>query len=404
MNKKTFKKISIILSSILVFLILAFCVIYFIILSPKKNFNRLINSIFDETINVTSRFSKDEFKSSINKGNIKLDTNIEKYNGLVGYEMEYDVENDKKNNKTLVNLKFGNDDENIEGTFYKDSDFLYFNFPFIMSDMIKIDLEKYGFNINSKSISYSKNDSKHVLNIIRTSVINNISNNKIKNSIEDYHIKSSYKIDNNELESLLNAIINDLNNDEESMKILLNDFNIDLEKLNSFKDSTLDNFNKKYEYLEINLYFSILLKLDNVSVFTKNYNIDLDIDDENQIVVKSDNKELLNTTFNNKMIKGNINKNSKSILFDLKLDPSKDEINIDGYISYDVRENEYIKLDLSLSTLLNEKISDYDTSLAKSFNQFTSKDLKSLYKIIDLVNKYIELLIGNNNFNIDLNI
>lgn len=404
MNKKLIKKISIILFSILVLLILTFCIIYFIILSPKKNFNRLFNTIFDETINIVSKYSEDEFKSSINKGNIKLDTNVEKYNGIVGYEIEYDVENDRVNDKTLINLKFGNDDENIDSTFYKDSGILYFDFPFIISDMIKIDLENYGYNSKNEYTTYSKNDSDYVLNIIKNSFINNIDNNKISNSVEDCHIKSTYKIDNNELDNLLNSIISDLKSNQESMKILLDDFNIDEEKLNNYKDKMLKIFNEKYEYLEINLYFNILLKLDSITINTKNYNIEIKIDDENQMIIKSNNQEVLNSIFNNKMIKANININSKVIELDLKLDPSRDEMNIDGYISYKVSENEYIKLELSVSTLLNEKISDYDTSLAKSFNQFTSKDLKSLYKVIDLVNKYIELFIGNNSFNIKLNV
>lgn len=404
MNKKIYKRLLIVLSSILVFLLIFFCLIYYVILSPKNSFNRFFNTIFDKASLVVSRFSTDEFKTSINKGNLKLSTNLEKYNNLIDYEIEYDVENDRVNDKTLINIKFGNMEENIESTFYKDADYLYVNFPYIMSDIIKIDLEKYGLKSNSKNISYNKKDMEYLLSIIKNSFVNNISEKKLKNSIKDSHIKSTYKIDNKEFENLLNKVVNDLKSDQESMRILNDVFSIDNEKLDDYKKEIINNFIDNFEFLNIDLNYNILLKLDSIVIKTKKHDFNLLIDDMSELVIKLNGSIILNSSFNDKKIKINMYRNSKEIKIDLNVDTSKDELNLEGYVSYYINNSDYIKLDLSLGTLLNEKISDFDSSLAKSFNQFTNKDLKSLYKIIDLINKYIKLLTDSEVYNINIKI
>lgn len=404
MNKKIYKRLLIVLSSILVFLLIFFCLIYYVILSPKNSFNRFFNTIFDKASLVVSRFSTDEFKTSINKGNLKLSTNLEKYNSLIDYEIEYDVENDRVNDKTLINIKFGNMEENIESTFYKDADYLYVNFPYIMSDIIKIDLEKYGLKSNSKNISYNKKDMEYLLSIIKNSFVNNISKNKLKNSIKDSHIKSTYKIDNKEFENLLNKVVNDLKSDQESMRILNDVFSIDNEMLDDYKKRIINNFIDNFEFLNIDLNYNILLKLDSIFINTKKHDINLLIDDMSELVIKLNGSIILNSSFDDKKIKINMYRNSKEIKIDLNVDTSKDELNLEGYVSYYINNSDYIKLDLSLGTLLNEKISDFDSSLAKSFNQFTNKDLKSLYKIIDLINKYIKLLTDSEVYNINIKI
>ena len=164
-------------------------------------------------------------------------------------------------------------------------------------------------------------------------------------------------------------------------------------KINLFLD-ILNKFNKKYEYLEINIYNSFLLNVDRIVINTKTYNIELLIDEDSKLSIKSNDKEVLSSTFNDKKVSANINRNSKDIELDLDIDTGRDELNLNGFVNYKKDNNEYIKLDLQISSLINEKISDYDTSQAKSFNQFTDKDLKSVYKIIKMANSYIEAITG----------
>ena len=133
MKKNIIKKLSILLVSLLIISILYFGLTFFVILNPKKTFNKLFNSVFDETSNIAAKLSIDGSSTSINKGNIKIDTNIEKYNNLKDYEIEYDFETDRKKNNSLVSLKLGDEEENLESSFYYEDNNLYIDFPYIIS-------------------------------------------------------------------------------------------------------------------------------------------------------------------------------------------------------------------------------------------------------------------------------
>ena len=174
--------------------------------------------------------------------------------------------------------------------------------------------------------------------------------------------------------------------------------------LDDYKKRIINNFIDNFEFLNIDLNYNVLLKLDSIFINTKKHDINLLIDDMSELVIKLNGSIILNSSFDDKKIKINMYRNSKEIKIDLNVDTSKDELNLEGYVSYYINNSDYIKLDLSLGTLLNEKISDFDSSLAKSFNQFTNKDLKSLYKIIDLINKYIKLLTDSEVYNINIKI
>ncbi len=391
MKKNVILKLSIVLMSIVVVLISSFGLIFFGILNPQKTFKSFFNNVFDTTSMIITEFSVDKSTTIINKGNIKIDTNAEKYKNLVGYAIEYDVELDRKTNITLVDFKLGDEEESLESTYYYDNEYFYVNFPYIISTMIKVPVEK---SDDKKIINYSKEDVSYLLNIIKTSFINNVDKNKFNNSVSDLHIKSTYTVDSKEFERLLNVIINDLSKDKKSSDILLNSFNVDSTKLDKYKNSILNKFNKKYEYLEINIYNSFLLNVDRIVINTKTYNIELLIDKDSKLSIKSNDKEVLSSTFNDKKVSASINRNSKDIELDLDIDTGRDELNLNGFVNYKKENNEYIKLDLQVSSLINEKISDYDTSQAKSFNQFTDKDLKSVYKIIKMANSYIEAITG----------
>ena len=402
-KKKILKVIAIILLVVITLLMIAFSILYFVILNPKENISKLFNTSFDKIIEIVNLGSTDKSFTSINKGNIKIDTNIDKYNNLSNYEIEYDIEHDRINKKTFIDLKLGDEEEKIESTFYKEDNNLYINFPYIIKSIIKIPLNEYGYlDDDNKLFNYKKEDSNYILTIIKNSFIKNISDNNLKNSISNYHIKSSYLIDNKEFNNLLNNIVNDLNNDEKAMDILLNSFSLDKDKLNSLKDNLIKKFNDKCEYIEINMFISLSFKFDKLTINTKKYNIDMLVDDINDLTIKSNNKEVLKSSFNNKLFKCTINRKSNIIETDLKIDTAKDELNLEGYVNFKNENNNYIKLDLIISTLLNEKISEFDIVEAKSFNQFTNKDLKSVYKIIDLINKYIELFTSSKEHNISL--
>ena len=396
-NKKLLKIVSIILVSIIVLVLILFSIIYFVILSPKKNFDGLFNTLFDNTIKVINKGSIDSSSTSINKGNIKIDTNINKYKILKDYEIEYDIEHNRKDKKTFIDLTLGdNDDEDIKSTFYYEPNTLYVSFPYIISDMIKISLDKYGYKINNEKniLDYSKDDSNYILQIIKNSFMTSYSEKNLSNTITDYHVKSTYKIDRTELESILNNILTNLKKDVNAMKILEQEFLINEDNLNNYKDNILKYFDEKLEFVEINMFTNSLFKFDKLTINTKTYNIELLLDEMNKLTIKSNNKEVITSSFNLESLNMSINKNNKVILIDLKIDTSKDEVNLDGNIT--LKENDdFIKLEVSIGTLLNEEISEYDVSPAKSFNQFTSKDLKSVYKAIDLINKYIELLTGS---------
>lgn len=396
-NKKLLKIVSIILVSIIVLVLILFSIIYFVILSPKKNFDGLFNTLFDNTIKVINKGSIDSSSTSINKGNIKIDTNINKYKILKDYEIEYDIEHDRKDKKTFIDLTLGdNDDEDIKSTFYYEPNTLYVSFPYIISDMIKISLDKYGYKINNEKniLDYSKDDSNYILQIIKNSFMTSYSEKNLSNTITDYHVKSTYKIDRTELESILNNTLTNLKKDVNAMKILEQEFLINEDNLNNYKDNILKYFDEKLEFVEINMFTNSLFKFDKLTINTKTYNIELLLDEMNKLTIKSNNKEVITSSFNLKSLNMSINRNNKVILIDLNIDTSKDEVNLDGNIT--LKENDdFIKLEVSIGTLLNEEISEYDVSPAKSFNQFTSKDLKSVYKAIDLINKYIELLTGS---------
>ena len=401
-NKIVLKVISIILIILLFLSLLAFSIIYFVILSPKNNYAELFNTVFDKTINIASKMSKDEYISSINKGNLKIDTNLLKYKNITGYEIEYDIENERQTNKTLIDLKLGDDEEKLESTIYYEPNNLYIDFPYIMSIMIKIPLDKFGYKTNNNTkFSYTKEEANYVLSIIKNSFINNLNNKKMKNSISSYHIKSTYNIDYKELERLLDIIINDLKKDSKAMNILKN-YNIDESKLNEYKNNLLLEFNNKLEFLEINMFINISFKLDRLTINSKTYNSVLLFKDINELTIKSNDKEIISSSFNKESLKATINRNSKIIETNLKIDKDRNELNLEGTLNYKNNNNEYIKIELNTSTLLNEKISDFDTTQAKSFSQFTKKDLKSVYKIIDIINKYIELFTGNKNKKISL--
>ena len=130
-GKKVLKTISLLFTSILTVFIIVFGLIYFVLLNPEKNFYKLFNKVFDATEKIVAKGSVQGFSTSINKGNIKFDSNIEKYEGLKDYEIEYDVENDRKNNISYIDLKFGDEEENIESTFYYEDKNLFIEFPYI---------------------------------------------------------------------------------------------------------------------------------------------------------------------------------------------------------------------------------------------------------------------------------
>ena len=393
-KRNVFKILGIILITILVLLILYFCVLYFIVFSPKKTFNRFFNKTFDTFNLIVDKLSVDEAKTSINKGNIKIDTNIEKYNGLKEYEIEYDYETNRVKNTSITTLKFSDGEEDLDTTFYLEDNNLYIDFPYIMQTEIKIPLEDYGYSV--KSYNYKKDSADYIINIIKTSFINNINKNQLKNSISEFHIKSTYKINKEEFGNLLEIIINDLKKDEKAMKII-KDENI----LQEYKDKIISKINK-YEYIEINLYTSFLFSLDKITINTKSSNITLILDDDNELSINTNNKEVLKSTFNEKQIKTTLNRKSKVIETDLKIDTSKDELNLEGNLNYKKENDEYIKLDVSIGALLNQDINTFDTTQAKSFNSFTSTDLKSVYKIIDMINTYIEAFTGSKDHNINL--
>ena len=403
-NNKVLKTISIVLVSIIVLALILFSIVYFVILSPKKNFDGLFNTILDNTIKIINKGSIDSSSTSINKGNIKIDTNISKYKALKDYSIEYDIEHDRKNKKTFIDLTLGDDeDEDIKSTFYYEPNTLYVEFPYIISDMIKIPLDKYGYKLSDEKniLDYSKEDSNYILQIIKNSFMNTYNEKNLSNKIINYHVKSTYKIDASELENIINSILTDLKKDVKAMKILEQEFLINEDNLNSYKESILKYFNEKIEFIEINMFTSSLFKFDKLTINTKTCNIELLIDEMNKLTIKTNDKEYVTSSFNNETLKMNINRNNKTIEIDLKIDTSRDEVNLDGFIT--LKENDdYVKLEVSLGTLLNEEISEYDVSPAKSFSQFTSKDLKLVYKTIDLINKYIELLTGTKEHNIKL--
>ena len=100
-KKKTLKVIAIILLVVITLLMIAFSILYFVILNPKENISKLFNTSFDKIIEIVNLGSADKSYTSINKGNIKIDTNIDKYNNLSNYEIEYDIEHDRINKKTF---------------------------------------------------------------------------------------------------------------------------------------------------------------------------------------------------------------------------------------------------------------------------------------------------------------
>ena len=228
--------------------------------------------------------------------------------------------------------------------------------------------------------------------------MNNINKDKLTNKIEEKHIKSTYNMDKDEFNNLLNIIVENLLKDEKAKTILKEEFKANENKLNKIKENIIN----KYNDIEINMYTSFLFSLDKITINTKTNHIELLLDDTNELKVERNSKEILSASFNNTFVKTVFNRKDKKFEADLRIDTSRDEVNLDGTVNFKEENDDYIKLDVSLSTLLNEKTNKYDTSPAKSFNQFTSKDLKALDKIIGIANRYIELLTGNANKKITL--
>lgn len=369
------KTILICICSLILLLIILFCINYFVLLSPKRIINNLTNKVFNKTNYIIEKLSIDDIKTIIDKGTIKIENNIEKYDNLNEYGVSYDIEYDRKKPTLYIDTNIGDENEKIDGKLYYEDSNIYFDFPFIISSIIKDTYEvnnKYDYlrTYNYKKVIY-------INNIIKDSLVN-IKNQNIKRVINGFGIKTTYNIDKNEFKYLLDNISNNIKSNENATKIISN------KKI----DEVYNYLLKKYKNIDIVIYNDFFGNLKEIEIITDNYRFEYLLNELNVYLI---NDRILNMKFIDNKVTLDISFKKVKINSDLNIEFGYNEFNFDGFIKVSMENNEYVNFEISNSILTNEKIQTLDVTLAKSMSQFTKKDLKNIKNVTKLIENAISI-------------
>lgn len=376
--KKKHNKLKIILISIcslILLLIILFCINYFVLLSPKRIINNLTNTLFNKTNNIIEKLSIDDIKTVTDKGSIKIETNIEKYNNLNEYGISYDIEYNREKPTLYLDTTIGDESENIEGKLYYEDNNIYFDFPFVISNIIKDTYEvnnKYDYlrTYNYKKVVF-------ISNIIKESLVN-VKNNNLKRKIEGFGTKTTYNIDKNEFKYLLDNISNNIKNNENATKIISN----------NKADEIYNYLLKKYKNIDIVIYNDFFGNLKEIEIITDNYRFEYLLNELNIYLI---NDRIFNMKFTNNKVTTDMLFRKVKISLNLNIEFGYNEFNFDGFIKVNMKNNEYVNFEISNSILTNEEVQTMDVTLAKSMNQFTKKDLKNIKNVTELIENALSI-------------
>lgn len=369
MSSKRKSKLLIVLFLILCLIICLLLIDYFVLLSPKNNIKRFFNETYLFIDNKLVDIKNKNINSLISKGNFTINSNIKEYSNLNGYSLIYDIEYDKKNKAGLLDIKLGDTEESLSGKLlYSNSD-LYVSFPYLISSIVKIP-------VNDKKLEFDLkyDDILYLVDNVNTILIKNIeSSNNISKSIQKTNIKTTYRIDKNEFDN----IVDDIYSDTKLNIILNNKLNISLDMI---KSSFKDNY-----YIDLIVYTNLLNRITKFEILNDKIYIKYE---SNMLNVLYNNNEVFNLSINNDNYKFTIKYKNTIINFDIKASNLDNGINYNGNITIETKNNKNIKIDVFTGISVNVPLSEIDISESKDVSQLTESDLNVINDALSLFENY----------------
>lgn len=198
------------------------CSYYFVVMSPKNIFSKTIDIMYTKLDNNLKSY-KNVYSSkdfSIGEGNILFTLNEPKINLNIDY---YGAENIKEKKAYLeANVK-SNDKDIISATIYNEKDMIYLLSKDLYSKVVGIKLNENDLSSIYEHSDVDIDDIRYILTLVKDTIKNNISYNKIEKSLKTdsgLYFEAIYNFDKEEQKNLFDAIRKALIEDEKVLGIL----------------------------------------------------------------------------------------------------------------------------------------------------------------------------------------
>lgn len=387
---------------------------YFLVLSPTKMINKIVNNNYIKFSNVMEKASdKEELtaaaKSVAINGSLSLSSTSGSYATLdgtkIGFYFGFDVENEKI--YSILKLSQKNVDM-LDLTLYLKEKVLYFFSKEIFKETISMDVSgefpvttENEDNYNITEVLYLTDKAKNVF-------LEKMNKNKITKSITNREIngkkvmsaKLAYVVDNEEYKNLVKEILTAYINDDKALEAI---YKLDSETYLS-KEEVKESLNESLKNIEdietftINLYFNLLNnELISVEIINKDMNLSVDVLDDIYYIkysLKSTNQEngvdtetvtyKADVTYNstgNKM-SGTIMKDKEKYVFNFTVKEDSDVKTTSNFKVEIYDDTESIKpsstIIIDYTSELNSTIKDMEINKSIKYEDLTEEQMNEI--------------------------
>lgn len=375
------KKVLIILTSILLFIILLVLNIYFAMLSPKKVYQKVTNEIKLTINNKISEIDKEYSKTYI-EGILNINNATGSFKTLKDKNFAYVIAKDKENQKALLAAQFEALNSKVQVAYYLERTTSYLNIPNYLPFMIKSDEKELSEKLFSEKQISLENTVENITNTIDSS----INKSKLKTElmfsekdIDGSTIMLTINISENELKEMKDSIIDNLKNDAKALEEIKNITSYDDTKINEKLDEIKKEITVKGN-TTVNIFVSPFNKtLQKVQV--KNTEIEDDLvllNNKDSITIVS-NELNLNYDKNSKALEINENSNKTELLVSVKnnIQTANSRQNIiDIKLTPDKSKNEMINIKLTSTISNNKEIEGFSSYSAKYVTDLKESELE----------------------------
>lgn len=376
------KKVLIILTSILLFIILLVLIIYFVLLNPKKVYQKVTNEIKLTINNKISEIDKEYDKVYI-EGTLNVNNASGSFKTLKDKTFDYVIAKDKENQKALLAVQFTVLNSKVQVGYYLERNISYLNIPSYLPFMIKTDEKE----LSEKLFSENTISLENVINSVSNAINNSIDKSKLKTElifsekdIDGSTIMLTINITENELKEMKDAVIDNLKNDTKALEEIKNITSYDDTKITEILDEIKEETTVKGD-TTVNIFVSpfdktlqkvqvingeieddivLLNNKDSITIVSNELNLNYDKNTKALEINENSNKtELLVSVINNSQTA-----NSRQNIIDIKLTPDKSK-------------NEMINIKLTNTISNNKEIVGFSSYNAKYLTDLKESEVET---------------------------
>ena len=411
-------KSGLIIVAIVVLLIVGAGVYLFFGTSSEKIVNKAIGGLYKNIEKIYNNVMTTDAYTSINsKGKISISTTAEEIKTLNGLSFNYDLGYEKDTNKLKLDVSLNDKEELLSVLYFLKDKISYFNIKGTKTGLVKADTTEYIDQLEEVINTESNNDDYlYIVKVAIESIKKNITKENLKkqtvfNEYKLMSIKTTYTIDDKEIEKLSLGIINDIKNDTKAVEALTRLLKYEtVEKTKEY----LDEEAKYITYDDSDVYggydFGIEEEPTNITIIGYSNPLTGEINklsivntvsllecvNENDVYtcdysVSSSNEEKIKSKFVYDTKKGTasftFNFDNVSINIDAKTSVKNNitESNVTMKVSID---DESITITSDSTSEINKKIDDIDVSKAKDVTSLTEEEyLEIETKVTESISK-----------------